>query len=283
VRELAGKTAVVSAAASGIGRALALALAAEGMAVALLDIRREAVDAVRAEMPAGATARAYAFDVGERESVRAVAAAVERDFGGVDLLCSNVGVIFTGQPLYETPDEMFDWMLNVNVTGTFNTIKAFVPGMLRRGRGGQVTITSSSAGLHVIRGAEFGAYVASKMAVVGLAEDLRQSLAPHGIGVSAVVPGRVRTNAANSGRQRPARFGGPFDRENPPAMIPDALSPEEAARIIVRGIRENAPYVFTRPIDRANVEARFAAMLADFDRWERALPELGITKGTRAD
>jgi NAD(P)-dependent dehydrogenase (short-subunit alcohol dehydrogenase family) len=265
MQDFRGKTAVVGAAGSGIGRALAIALAAEGMNVALLDIRPDPIEGLRTQITThGGKIGAYPVDVGDRPSVRRMAEAVERDLGDVDLLCSNVGVIFTGKPIEETPDEMFDWMMNVNVTGTFNVIKAFVTKMRKRGKGGHVTVTSSAAGLHVIAGAHFGAYAAAKMAVVGLGEDLRDKLAADGIGVSVIAPGRVFTNAARSGMQRPARFGGPFEREDLHRLV-DAMDPADAAKIIIRGIRDNAPYIFTRLGDRVNVEGRFNAMLADFD------------------
>jgi NAD(P)-dependent dehydrogenase (short-subunit alcohol dehydrogenase family) len=276
MNELRGKTAVVSAAASGVGKALASALAAEGMNVALLDIRGDAVDEVCAEIPAGGGAvRSYQVDVGERDSVYRAAGAVERDFGDVHLLCSNAGVIFTGTPLDETPDEMFDWMMNVNVTGTFNMIRAFVPRMRAHRAGGHVTITSSAAGLHILPGENFGAYAAAKMAVVGLGEDLRDTLASEGIGVSVLCLGRIATSAATSGMQRPARYGGPFKPETFPAEV-NAMAPADAARIIIRGIRDDAPYIFTRLSDRADVARRFRAINADFDRWDRTLPELGL-------
>ena len=282
MQDLRGKTAVVGAAGSGIGRALAIALAAEGMHVALLDIRREPIEELRTQLGThGGKVGVYQVDVGDRASVRAMADAVERELGDVDLLCSNVGVIFTGKSIDETPDEMFDWMMNVNVGGTFNMIKAFVPKMRKRGSGGHVTITSSAAGLHVIRDHHFGVYAAAKMAVVGLGEDLRDKLAAEGIGVSVIAPGRVFTNAARSGMQRPARFGGPFEREDNPRLV-DAMDPADAAKIIVRGIRDNAPYIFTRLDDRSTVERRFNDMLADFDRWERVLPELHLGP-TRTD
>jgi len=275
VKDVRGKTAVVSAAGAGIGRALAKALAAEGMNVALLDIRPDALAQVLAEMPAGGRYTSVLVDVAERASVKAAADAVEAALGDVHLLCSNAGVIDTGKPLYDTPDEMFDWMMNVNPGGTFNMIKAFVPRMRRQGQGGHVTITSSTAGLHTLPGEPFGAYCASKMAVVGLAEDLRDALAADGIGVSAVCPGRVYTNAAFSGRQRQARFGGPFERAHQQPIV-EAMDPADAAKIIIRGIRENAPYIFTRPADRVHVERRYQAMMADFDRWERIIPELQL-------
>jgi NAD(P)-dependent dehydrogenase (short-subunit alcohol dehydrogenase family) len=282
MQDLRGKTAVVGAAGSGIGRALAIALAAEGMNVALLDIRREPIEELRTQLGThGGKSGAYQVDVGDRGSVRAMADAIERELGDVDLLCSNVGVIFTGTSIDETPDEMFDWMMNVNVGGTFNIVKAFVPNMRKRGKGGHVTVTSSAAGLHIIPNEHFGAYAAAKMAVVGLGEDLRDKLAADGIGVSVIAPGRVFTNAARSGMQRPERFGGPFERENPPPLV-DAMDPADAAKIIIRGIRENAPYIFTRLGDRASVERRFNAMLADFDRWDRIIPELHLGP-TRTD
>lgn len=276
MKELAGKNAVVTGAGSGIGFALARALARENANVALLDIDdallAEARDAVAT---LGVRAQAYRVDVGDRAAVHAAAARVERDLGAVHVLCDNAGVAFRGPALDETPDETFDWMFNVNVSGMFNVAKAFITQMRRHRKGGHVVLTGSIAGLHAMRGRRNGIYSATKMAVVGLAEFLRETLPAEGIGVSVLCPGNVVTRAQQSGRWRQERYGGPFEREG--ANLPrSGMDPDDVGRIVVRGIQDDAFYIFTHPSDRTYVEERFAGMIDAFERWTQVLPELGI-------
>jgi NAD(P)-dependent dehydrogenase (short-subunit alcohol dehydrogenase family) len=274
MKELQGKNAVVTAGGSGIGRAIAGALAGEGMRMAILDVDQgllnETRDTLRAQ---GATVDVHRVDVSEREAVHAVAAAVERELGAVHVLCSNAGVNFRSPSLDEVPDESFDWLFSVNVFGTFNVIKAFVPGMRRHGAGGHVVLTASVAGLHALPSRQIGVYSATKMAVVGMAEFLRDSLSTEGIGVSVLCPGNVATRG-QSGHWRAERFGGPFDR---PGFTPrSGMDPNDIGKIVLRGIQDDEFYLFSHPTDRRFVADRFNAMSAAFDRWERVLPQLGI-------
>ena len=276
MRELKGKTAVVTGAGSGIGRAMASALAREGANVALLDVDEAALPAVRDEVAAlGVAAHAFALDVSDRAAVHAAAEVVSDACGDIHILCNNAGVGSRGTSLEDAPDEIFDWLFNVNVFGSFNVTKAFVPLIKRHGQGGHVVITGSISGLHLMTGRKNGIYTATKMAVVGLAESLRETLEPEGIGVSVLCPGNVATNAPLAGRWRPQRFGGPFEREGSTQPRP-GMDPADVGRIVVRAIQDNDFYVFPHPSDRVHFMRRVQAMLEGFDRWERVLPELGI-------
>jgi len=276
MRDLKGRTGVVTGAGSGIGRALALALAREGVNLALLDIDASALPALRDEVAAlGVEAHAFVLDVSDRAAVRATAAEVARACGDVDILCNNAGVGYRGTSLDETPDEILDWLFGVNVFGIFNVNKAFVPLIKRHGRGGHTVITGSISGLHLMAGRRNGLYTATKMAVVGLAESLRETLEPDGIGVSVLCPGNVATNAPLAGRSRPARFGGPFEREGS-TQPRVGMDPADIGRIVIRAIHDNDFYVFPHPSDRVYFGRRVQAMLDGFDCWERTLPELGI-------
>jgi NAD(P)-dependent dehydrogenase (short-subunit alcohol dehydrogenase family) len=277
IADLRGKTAVVTGAGSGIGRGMAQALAGAGVArLGLLDIDQNLLDAARAEFAGGGiTVAAHQLDVSDRAAVQRAAAAFEAELGIVHVLCDNAGVAFRGPSIEDTPDETFDWLFNVNVFGIYNVIKAFVPAMKAHGQGGHLVITASNTGLHLIPGRRNGVYGATKMAVVGIAESLQETLEPEGIGVSVLCPGMVKTNAQHSGRWRPQRFGGPFEREGASAARP-GMDPADVGRIVVRAITDGTFYIFPHPLDREFVEERFAAISADFDRWERVLPELGV-------
>lgn len=274
MRNLRGKTAVVTGAGSGIGRAEALALADVGVNVVLLDVDERTLPGARDEVAArGVRAHAFPLDVGDRAAVLAVADTVARTCGDVHVLCSNAGVAHRGTAIEETPEEIFDWLFNVNVTGMFNVCKAFVPLLGRHGTGGHLVVTGSISGLHLMAGRRNGVYTATKMAVVGLAEAMRETLEPQGIGVSVLCPGNVATNAQRSGQWRPARFGGPFER--PEAAQPrPGMDPALVGRIVVRAIEDGTFYVFTHPDESEPFRARVAEMYDAFDRWGDIIPTL---------
>lgn len=247
------------------------------MNLALLDIDPSALETVRREVSATAPVEVHTFsvDVSDRAAVHASAGEVERALGNVHVLCDNAGVAFAGKPVDETADELFDWMMHVNVFGLFDVIRAYVPRMQRHGEGGHVVITGSTTGLRSMPDRLNGIYSASKMAVVGLAENLRATLPSSGIGVSCLCPGRVATNALLAGRRRPAKFGGPFELAG--ADTPrDAMDTAAIGRVVIRGIRDDEFYLFSHPRERRDIQARFQAIAAAMDRWERILPELGI-------
>ena len=276
MKDLRGKNGVVMAAGSGIGRAMARALASEGVNLALMDIDPPALEAIRAEIAAtGVSVCAFPLDVSDRAAVHATAERAERALGDIHLLCDNAGVAFRGKSVDETSEDLFDWMMHVNVFGMFDVLRAYVPRMKRHGTGSHIVITGSVSGLHSVPERLNGIYTATKMAVVGLAENLRVTLTPAGIGVSCLCPGVVVSNATIVGRLRPAKFGGPFEREGSSAPRP-GMDASEIGRIVVRGIKDDEFYLFSHPDDRRYVKERFQAILDGMDRWERILPELGI-------
>ena len=196
--------AVVTGAGSGIGRALALAFAAEGMRVAVADIDSAAADATAAAIAAGGgDALAMGIDVADPDAVTALASAVDAAFGGADVLCNNAGV-FAGGSIWERPVADFEWVMGVNFYGILHGIRAFVSGMIERGRPGHVVNTISAAGL--FPSAFSAPYTAAKFAGLALTECLAAELAATGapIGVTALCPGAVKTGIADSARHRPA-------------------------------------------------------------------------------
>jgi NAD(P)-dependent dehydrogenase (short-subunit alcohol dehydrogenase family) len=202
MERLEGATAVVTGAGSGIGRALTLAFAAAGMRVAAADIEAGALATTAGLLrEAGAEAIAVEVDVADATSVRALAARVDAELGGADVVCNNAGV-FAGGSVWDQRVADFEWVMGVNFYGILHGIQAFVPGMLERGRPGHVVNTISAAGL--IPSAFSAPYTASKFAGLALTECLAGELAAAGapIGVTALCPGAVHTDIATSTRNR---------------------------------------------------------------------------------
>jgi NAD(P)-dependent dehydrogenase (short-subunit alcohol dehydrogenase family) len=278
MRDLRGKNAVVTGAASGIGQGLAIALAREGMNVALLDIEAARLTETKAAVEAyGVKVHCVALDVSDRPAVYAAADEIRRAMGGVGVLCSNAGVGFRGSIL-EMADENFDWLFAVNVGGAFNVVKAFVPAMKGQAGGAHVLVTVSASGLLETPAHQNGVYGATKMALLGITRTLREELRPQGIGVTALCPGMVATDSRRSGRQRPARFGGPFDRADTKRAEAPMLTTEEVGRIAVRAIEEDAFLVPTHPVDTlARYSERDRMIRESMQHWAGILPGLGIS------
>lgn len=182
-----GMTAVVTGAAGGLGRAMALALAASGCDVAAVDVQEaeETAALLRAE---GVRARAYVCDIAERDQVFALAARVGEDFGRVDALINNAGV-FQGGPAEEM-DFAGDWrrVMRVNVDGTFSMCQAFGRAMLARGAGSIVNIASKS-GVVPDTPNKQTAYNVSKAAIIMLTKSLAAEWSPRGVRVNCICPG----------------------------------------------------------------------------------------------
>jgi len=197
--------AVVTGGASGFGLALVERCAALGMGMAVLDLdgERAATEAARVADAHGVPALGMAVDVADAASVDAAAAAVEERFGAVDLVVSNVGVQLLGA--VETfADEEWQWLLNVNVTGSARVARAFLR-LLRKVERGRLAFTTSSSILDPA--SRLAAYQASKFAVWGLAETLRLELADDGIGVTVILPSGMITRHLETSE---AARGGPL-------------------------------------------------------------------------
>ncbi len=270
--ELRDRVAVVTGAGSGIGAAMARALAREGMRVAVADIDAASAGAVARELAQrGGRARAWRADVGQAASLTALAEGTREAFGPCAVLCANVGVQQLGR-LERLTDPDWEWLLAVNVMGTVHTLQAFLPQLREAGRS-QVVVTASTQALLPVP--HLGGYTASKFAVLGYAETLRLELAPEGIGVTVLLPGPTATgHLASSGRARPQALGpSRTEPEDLPAVTAatlaspaDLVEPDFAVRELARAIREDWPYLVTHPPQREGVAERFRAILEAFDR-----------------
>jgi NAD(P)-dependent dehydrogenase (short-subunit alcohol dehydrogenase family) len=192
-----GKTAIVTGAGSGIGRALALALAEAGCKVVITDIVQERIDKVLEELKGkGVEAGGYRVDHSKLEEVEGFAERFFQEWDHVDILCSNAGV-GQGGWYEETPLEDWEWVLGINLWGAIYMMHAFTPRMIER-RQGSILLTASDAGLVAMPG--MTPYTASKYAVVGMGETLRIELSVHNIKVSLLCPGDIDTNIIRDGR-----------------------------------------------------------------------------------
>ncbi|HEY1962991.1 MAG TPA: SDR family oxidoreductase, partial [Rhizomicrobium sp.] len=185
------KTAFITGGAAGIGLALAREFLNAGARVIIADIRQTVLDKAVASLAAGERLRAVHLDVTDRQ---AFARAAETA-GKVHILCSNAGV-FLGGPTQDATYDDWDFCLGVNLGGTINAVRTFVPRMIAQGEGGHIVLTSSINGLFASGGV--GPYTASKFAVTGIGECLRMNLAPYGIGVSILCPGPVASDLFES-------------------------------------------------------------------------------------
>jgi len=198
VTEFAGKLALVTGAASGIGRATALAFARAGADLAVCDLNEAALEeTATAARALGRRVLTRRVDVARRDDVAAFADAVHREHEAVDILMNNAGVGLGGGFL-ETGLADWEWILSINLWGVIHGCHFFLPAMIRRGRGGHVVNVSSAAGFLATEA--LAAYSTTKFAVFGLSEALRDELLPHRIGVTTVCPGIINTPITRNAR-----------------------------------------------------------------------------------
>lgn len=265
--EWSGKVAVVTGGATGIGQALARALAAEGMDLVLcsrnLAANEAAADRIRA---LGRRALAVACDVADRAQVRAMAARAEAELGPVELVCANAGATTFGE-LADHTDDDWDWSLDINLRGATNTIQAFYPAMVAR-RSGTIMLTGSQTALAPDWVLNHGPYIGAKAAVHALAFSLRAEAAAHGVNVSLLIPAGTLTDIAVTARPVPPGSGELRLPEGGPAPLPGfpfMLEPEEVAARAIAGLRRNAAVIPTHAALKPMVEHYFQRILAAYD------------------
>lgn len=263
------QVAVITGGASGIGLALAQALGQRGLHLALLDIEapalQAAAEALRAE---GITVAALTCDVGDAETMNAVAAEVLSRYGHVDLLVNNAGVGGSLGPLRFSAPQDWQWVVNVNLFGVVNGLRAFLPAMQAANDGqgsGHIVNIASVAGL--TSPPFLSPYIATKHAVMGLSESLAAELAitSPGLHVSVVCPGAVETAILRSERNRPAALK--VAPQTPPALLArlqeafgklmaDPMPADNLARLVLAGIEADAPLILTHAETAPDVLAR---------------------------
>ena len=237
---LDGRTAVITGAASGIGRAIAVSLAHRGCNLALADID-EAGLAQTAELVRGhgIDVSRHRLDVADRAAVAAFPDVVADDHGGVDVLVNNAGVA-VGGTFEQVADEDFEWLFEINFWGVVRMTRAFLP-LLRASEDACVVNLSSVYG--IIAPPEQVAYSASKFAVRGFSEALRHELESSGIGVSVVHPGGVATSIAEKARVPAGVSEEEIARRHAKYRKLLRLPPEVAGETIVRGIERRQPRI----------------------------------------
>jgi NAD(P)-dependent dehydrogenase (short-subunit alcohol dehydrogenase family) len=244
IKNLNGKRCLITGAASGIGRATALAAAAKGAELFLTDINQRGLENAAGEIADShsAVSWARAADISDHQAVVELAADVHATHGSMDVVMNIAGVSTWGtiERL-----EHSDWrkMIDINLMGPISVLEQFVPPMIQAGRGGHIVNVSSAAGLFGLPW--HAAYSASKFGLRGVSEVLRFDLRRHRIGVSLVCPGAVRTPLVNT-----VEILG-VDRQSPTveklvrAFEKRAASPEDVAQKILTGIERNQYMVLT--------------------------------------
>jgi NAD(P)-dependent dehydrogenase (short-subunit alcohol dehydrogenase family) len=281
MQDFAGRVAVVTGGASGVGRAIAERLAREGMRLVLADVEAPALDAtVAALRRGGAEAIGVVTDVTRWDSVQALEQAAVAAFGRVHVLCNNAGVgAHEDVPIWELPLNDWRWTLDVNLWGVIHGVKAFVPGMIAHGEDGHVVNTSSgNGGLIIIPTTPI--YATSKSAVSALTEALHYQLVGLGAKIRASVlypgPNIVASSIFTAARNRLPQYA----RETPQVMPPMTLDailqlaeaagtrlkttePAEVAEHLIEGLRADR-YFILPPSEEGDrrVRARMEAILA---------------------
>jgi NAD(P)-dependent dehydrogenase (short-subunit alcohol dehydrogenase family) len=288
MEELAGRTAVITGAGSGMGKAFALRFAAEGMAIVAADIQPDALAATVAELTAaGHQVAGIATDVADPDSVHRLADAAYERFGAVHLLCNNAGVEgYLDGPIWAATSKDWEWTVGVNFWSVVHGIREFVPRMLAAGEPGHVVNTCSMTAV-VSAG---NMYAITKHAVLALTEvlalDLERRAAP--IGVTALCPGIIATNLFRGSRNRPARLreddadgtadggadqvaGLPRDRdaaaghemrERMHATLAAGMPPAEVAAKLVDAVRTGTRYLLTDHDWDPRIQERHESIMA---------------------
>jgi len=274
MKEFQGKVAVVTGAASGIGRALAEKCVREGMKVVLADIEEQALTRACQELdPTGTNVLAVQTDVSKAGEVAELAKKTLERYGAVHLLFNNAGV-GAGTTLWESTLADWEWTMGVNLWGVIHGVRTFVPLMLKQNSEGHIINTASIAGF--ISGSGLGIYKVTKHGVVTLSETLYHELAltEANIKVSVLCPGSVHTQILDSARNRPAELQNAPDEEIMDAGTEriarlarqaqeSGMPPQQAAHIVFQAIRDEQFYVFTHPEMKGSIRARMADILED--------------------
>jgi NAD(P)-dependent dehydrogenase (short-subunit alcohol dehydrogenase family) len=270
MKELENKTAVVTGAASGIGRGIAEAFIAAGMKVVLADIEEGALEeTTRALLASGADVNPVVTDVSKADQVENLAKRTLEKYGAVHVLCNNAGVSVRSGPSWESSLDDWEWILGVNLMGVIHGIRSFLPIMIKQDTEAHIVNTASMAGLI----ANTALYGTTKFAVVGLSEALylelqRGRFKPR---MSVLCPGFVDTNIINAQRNRPSDL--PEESPQPKGRVAQTinewmaeqlkqgLSPRVVGDHVLAAIRDERFYILTHPEYQPLIEQRMKDLL----------------------
>jgi len=271
MKDFKSKVAVVTGAASGIGRALAERCAQEGMKVVLADVEPGALAEVEANLQAGGgTALAVRTDVSQARDVEALAQKTLEAFGAVHLLCNNAGVATNGT-VWESSLTDWEWVMGVNLWGVVHGVRTFIPIMLAQDTVCHVVNTASLSGLMSFPRASV--YAVSKHGVVTLSEALHHELAEHGgnVKVSVLCPGLVQTRIVDCARNRPERLTATASMGSVEAagwetlrqQMQTATPPAQIADGVFQAIRAERFYIFPHPEGKDWIRTRMEDILQE--------------------
>ena len=285
MKDLEGRVAVITGAGTGMGRSMALSLAAAGVDLVVSDIELQMAEQVRDEaIQLGRQAIAVRTDVASLAEVEALAETAYDRFGKVDILINNAGVTLRPfRAVWDTSYEDFQWVIGVNIWGVIHGVHVFVPRMRQQPGEKHIVNVSSMSTLAKVPG--HSTYVLTKAAVNGFSDVIREELAADGFGVTILYPGYVKTRIATSERLRPeqersdgrdvpsydsyAKTAGNEPHAGP-VRIQDAgamqigIEANEVGPMVVRAIRENRPYCLTHPAPDVPMKAQYDELLSSY-------------------
>lgn len=275
MKDFAGKVAVVTGAASGMGRAFSQRLAEEGMRVVLADIEEPALDKAVAEMKAeGRDVAGIRVDVSDVASIQALAKAALDTYGQIDVVCNNAGVEgYLDGAIWEATDKDWAWTFGVNYWSVVHGVRTFLPILLENPNGGHMVNTASMTAVVPAR----NMYSITKHGVLALTEVLHSDLKARGakVGVSALCPGIIATRLFLGSRNRPADLQnevptpgaeqGKAMREQMNERLASGMPPSVVAEHVLRAIREERLYVLTDHDWDDQINARHEEILAGPD------------------
>jgi NAD(P)-dependent dehydrogenase (short-subunit alcohol dehydrogenase family) len=288
MKDVQGRVAVITGAASGIGRGMAESFAAAGMKLVLADVDADRLASVAQELEkSGAEVVPVKTDVSKQDEVDELARRALDAFGAVHVVCNNAGVAHGGVPTWQSTLHDWEWIVGVNLMGVVHGVRAFTPLLLEQGEG-HIVNTASMAGL--ISGGGNALYGVTKHAVVALSEALFNELAaqsPSRVRVSVLCPGWINTQILQSSqRNQPeaVRHHLPQDRTSPEAeirrklvesMLASGLDPRKVGDLVLDAIREERFWILTHPQWKAMIRHRMENVLEERDPTPAGWPVTG--------
>jgi NAD(P)-dependent dehydrogenase (short-subunit alcohol dehydrogenase family) len=267
MQDIEGKLTVITGGTSGIGLGTAKAFLDAGARVVATYRTERHLDSARGYLgdAVGKSAFLLQLDVADRNAMAAFAEQIETRFGPVHVLCNNAG-IGIGARVVDASYADWDWAISVNLGGVINGIREFLPRMQAHGEGSHIVSTASMGGIFL--NASAGVYNATKYAVVGVMESLRDELSNTNIGVSVYCPGLVNTDILTTEENRPSEFGGPRSRWSPEQLahlrenvMKAGMDPREAGEYVLRGVIRSELYIFSHPEFFQGAKDRFDLIL----------------------